>query len=70
MRGLAWAASKHPSVITMSLTGPDNRVLGAAVAALLRHGVPVVAAVGNDGPVAPAAFPASYPGVVAVTGVD
>src|SRR5437868_14029833 len=29
VRGLAWAASKHPSVITMSLTGPDNRVLGA-----------------------------------------
>ena len=30
----------------------------------------VVAAVGNDGPAAPPAYPASYPSVVAVTGVD
>ena len=28
------------------------------------------AAVGNDGPAAPAQYPASYPGVIAVTGVD
>ena len=30
----------------------------------------MVAAVGNDGPAAPPQFPASYPGVIAVTGVD
>ena len=30
----------------------------------------MVAAVGNDGPAAPPAYPASYPGVLAVTGVD
>src|SRR3546814_3082819 len=30
----------------------------------------VVAAVGNDGAAAPPAYPASYPGVVSVTGVD
>ena len=30
----------------------------------------MVAAVGNDGPAAPPAYPASYPGVIAVTGVD
>ncbi|MGE0047129.1 MAG: S8 family serine peptidase, partial [Hyphomonadaceae bacterium] len=30
----------------------------------------LVAAVGNDGPAAPALYPASYPGVVGVTGVD
>jgi subtilisin family serine protease len=30
----------------------------------------IVAAVGNDGPAAPPAYPASYPGVIAVTGVD
>ena len=29
-----------------------------------------VAAVGNDGPAAPPAYPASYPGVLAITGVD
>jgi subtilisin family serine protease len=30
----------------------------------------IVAAVGNDGPAAPPLYPAAYPGVVAVTGVD
>ena len=30
----------------------------------------IVAAVGNDGPAAPPQYPASYAGVVAVTGVD
>src|SRR3546814_2452733 len=30
----------------------------------------IVAAVGNDGPAAPPAYPASYKGVFAVTGVD
>ncbi len=30
----------------------------------------MVAAVGNDGPAAPPQYPASYPGVIAVTGVD
>jgi subtilisin family serine protease len=30
----------------------------------------LVAAVGNDGPAAPPLYPAAYPGVVAVTGVD
>ncbi|MEO5809147.1 MAG: S8 family serine peptidase, partial [Sphingomicrobium sp.] len=67
---LGWAASKRPSVITMSLVGPDNRALAAAVNALRRRGIAVVAAVGNDGPAAPPAYPASYPGVIAVTGVD
>jgi len=35
-----------------------------------RRGIRVVAAVGNDGPAAPPQYPASYPGVIAVTAVD
>jgi hypothetical protein len=70
VRALAWAASKHPSVINISLVGPDNRALARAIAALHARGIPLVAAVGNDGPAAPPQFPASYNGVVAVTGVD
>jgi subtilisin family serine protease len=41
-----------------------------AVAAAQRRGVIIVAAVGNDGPAAPPAYPASFAGVIAVTGVD
>src|SRR5205085_2777035 len=50
--------------------GPPNLLLKAAVEALIARGRVVVAAVGNDGPAAPPLYPAAYPGVVAVTGVD
>lgn len=70
VRALAWAASKRPSVINISLVGPSNRMLARAISALRGRGIAVVAAVGNDGPSAPPQFPASYPGVIAVTGVD
>jgi hypothetical protein len=70
IRALGWAASKNPSVVNISLVGPDNRALARAIAALRARGIAVTAAVGNDGPAAPAQYPASYPGVIAVTGVD
>jgi len=70
VRALAWAASKQPSVINISLVGPANRPLASAIGALRRRGIELVAAVGNDGPAAPPQYPASYPGVIAVTGVD
>jgi len=70
VKALSWAASKRPSVVNISLVGPDNPALARAVAALRARGIQVVAAVGNDGPAAPAQYPASYPGVVAVTAVD
>ncbi len=70
VHALSWAASKNPSVINISLVGPDNAALGRAIAALRGRGIQIVAAVGNDGPAAPPQYPASYPGVVSVTGVD
>jgi hypothetical protein len=70
LRALAWAASKQPRVVNISLVGPRNRTLERAIAALQARGITVVAAVGNDGPAAPPQYPASYPGVIAVTGVD
>ena len=70
VRALSWAASKRPNVINVSLTGPSNLLLQRAVAALARRGIPLVAAVGNDGPAAPPQYPASYASVVATTAVD
>jgi hypothetical protein len=70
VKALAWAASKRPAVINISLVGPANRTLARAIGVLRTRGIALVAAVGNDGPAAPPQYPASYPGVVAVTGVD
>lgn len=69
-RGLGWLVKEGAQVISISLVGPNNKVLARAISAARRKGVTVVAAVGNDGPASPPAYPASYPGVIAVTGVD
>ena len=69
-QALAWMAEQRVPVVNVSLVGPANRVLAAAVEGLNARGHLVVAAVGNDGPAAPPLYPAAYPGVVAVTGVD
>ena len=70
LRALNWAASKKPAVINISLVGPNNNALARAIGTLQARGIKIVAAVGNDGPAAPLQYPASYPGVVSVTGVD
>lgn len=70
VRALGWLVSHRPSVINISLVGPSNKALARAVQAVRARGIHIVAAVGNDGPAAPPPYPASYPGVIAVTGVD
>jgi hypothetical protein len=67
---LSWLVQSRAAVINVSLVGPQNRALEAAVAAAIARGHVIVAAVGNDGPAASPLYPASYPGVVGVTGVD
>ncbi|MDE3073198.1 MAG: S8 family serine peptidase [Pseudomonadota bacterium] len=67
---LAWMARERVPVINISLVGPDNPVLSRAVQAMIARGHVLVSAVGNDGPAAPPLFPAAYPGVIGVSGVD
>lgn len=70
VRALGWLASHRPQVINISLVGPQNAAVRRAIDAVQRRGIRIVAAVGNDGPAAPPQYPASYPGVVAITAVD
>lgn len=70
VRALGWMAARGVKVVTVSLVGPSNPLLAGAIRLARDKGVRIVAAVGNDGPAAPPAYPASYPDVVAVTGVD
>jgi subtilisin family serine protease len=69
-RAIDLLATQDVRIINMSLTGPQNAVLGAAVAAIQSRGSIVVAAAGNDGPRAKPLYPAAYPGVVAVAAVE
>lgn len=69
-KALGWLTANGCKVVTVSLVGPRSTLVERAIAAAQAKGVVVVAAVGNDGPAAPPAFPASYDGVVAITGVD
>ncbi len=70
VKAMSWIAAQRPSVINVSLVGPRNRLVERAVSSVQARGIKVVAAVGNDGPAAPPLYPASQPGVIAVTGVD
>ncbi len=70
LRGLDWAAGKNATIINMSLSGPSDALLQEAIVALVRNGIIVVAAAGNGGKLAPAAYPAAYDDVIAVTATD
>ena len=69
-QAFAWMAHQQVPVINVSLVGPSNKLLERVVNAVLARGHIVVAAVGNDGPAAAPLYPASYGGVIGVTGVD
>lgn len=70
VRALDWMAGEKVPIVSISLVGPRNPLMERAITTLATRGVIITAAVGNDGPAAPPAFPASYPAVIAVTGVD
>ena len=67
---LDWMAREKVPVVNISLVGAKSVLLTALVRAMAARGHLLVAAVGNDGPSAPPLYPAAYPDVVGVTGVD
>lgn len=69
-RAIGWMVRQRVPIVAVSLVGPANPLLARVVAAARARGTVIVAAVGNDGPAAPPAYPASYPEALAVTGVD
>lgn len=70
VRAIDWALAQNADVINMSLAGPPDQFVDAAVERAMAAGVIVVAAAGNGGPDAPPAYPAAVNGVVAVTATD
>jgi hypothetical protein len=70
VRALGWMVSRHVRVVAVPVSGPSNPLVARAVSIARQRGTFVVAPLGNGGPAAPPAYPASYPSVLAVTGVD
>jgi len=70
LQGLDWLVRQRVDLINLSLGGPHNLILDAAVQRLLDQGIFIVAAAGNQGPSADPVFPAATPGVIAVTAID
>jgi hypothetical protein len=69
-QALGWLVSRNVKVVALPVEGPRNALVERAVVAAQQRGAWIVAPVGNQGPAAPPSFPASYPQVIAVTGVD
>jgi subtilisin family serine protease len=68
--GVRWATDQGASVISISAGNEPSREKQEAIENAIAHDVVVVAAVG-DGPDVPhVVYPAAYPGVLAVGGVD
>ncbi len=70
LKGLDWAVLNGARVINMSFAGPNDPILGQAIAAAIKRGAVIVAAAGNGGPDALAAYPGAYLNVIAVTAID
>jgi len=70
VKALDWLISSGVDVINISLAGPPNRLLEAALQRASKSDVIILAAAGNGGPVAQPMYPAAYNTVVAVTAVD
>jgi subtilisin family serine protease len=68
--GMDWALQNRARILNMSFAGPREALMQRAIAAAVKQDAILVAAAGNGGPDAPPAYPAAYPGVVAVTATD
>ena len=70
LKALDWSVLNGARVINMSFAGPEDPLLGRAIAAAIVQGAVIVSAAGNGGPEAKPAFPAAFPNVIAVTATD
>lgn len=70
LRAIEWSVVNGAQVLNMSFVGPRDPAVRAMIEAAQKRGAVVVAAAGNGGSNAPAAYPAAYPDVIAVTAID
>jgi Subtilase family len=69
LAGLEWLNLNGADIVNMSFAGPPDPLIEAALARMASRGVLLVAAAGNEGPLAPPSYPAAYPDVISVTAI-
>lgn len=69
-KALDAALARDAAIINLSLAGPRDPLVGELIDAAIAKSRLVVAAAGNGGPDGAPSFPASHPGVIAVTAID
>lgn len=70
LRAIEWSVVNGAQVLNMSFVGPRDPAVQAMIEAAQKRSAVIVAAAGNGGSSAPPAYPAAYPGVIAVTAID
>lgn len=70
LRGIDWSIANRARIINMSFAGPSDPLLRRGIEAAYKRNAIIVAAAGNNGPDAPAVYPAAYEQVIAVTATD
>ncbi|SNY94192.1 Subtilase family protein [Cohaesibacter sp. ES.047] len=70
VRGIDWAVSNGAKILNLSFAGSKDKFLADALKRASEKGVIMIAAAGNEGADAPAAYPAAYEDVIAVTATD
>lgn len=69
-KAIDWAVVNGADILNMSFAGPADPLLLKLMDELTRRKLLMVAAAGNQGIGAPAAYPAAHPGTIAVTATD
>lgn len=70
LRAVDWSFRNKARVFNLSFTGPQDDAVRKILKSVHDRGAILVAAAGNAGPDAPAAYPAAYPEVLAITALD
>jgi subtilisin family serine protease len=70
LKAMNLALAQQAKVMNLSFAGSADPLMQRAVGAAAGRGAIMVAAAGNNGHLAPPAYPAAYPEVIAVTAVD
>ncbi len=69
VQALDWMLENDVKIVNMSFAGPRDELVKDEIEKLSAKDVVLVAAAGNEGPLAEPAYPAAYPQVIAVTAI-